>query len=364
MTTLEDEATVSDETVSVYSVNRPYEADQADKANKADKADKVDKVDIMGYLNEDALSEIDKKCADIDVTPEPVPQETNLEHTQVFDIGSTRVYSPAPTDDGYVDEPYEPDPYTVKRQARRKTRNRAGGWQIALLMVVVAGLTWLVSKSAFSVMGSGQDSSEPSVSSVNTSSETVIEFDDSISDTDSSEISEFNTDQLAVGDTGELVLTVQQRLNLLGYLAAESVSGTFDRTTSDAVRQFQKVNGIAQSGIVDKTTYDAMFDDDAATQTTVTTLLPTTTSADIPANTTETTTQPTSATTQSSTAETTTVTTSAETDAPKSTSAETETTTASTAAASTTSATTTVAATVPPSAESAEETAAESVENE
>ena len=304
-----------------------------------------EKVDIMGYLNEDALNEIDEKCADIDVKPEPVSQDTDLEHTQVFDIGSTRVYAPVTADDGYVDEPDEADRYTSGTQVRRKPKKRAGLLQIAALLVVVAGITWLVSKAAFSVMGSGQNGDTQSVPYEYSSSDTVIKkFDDGTSDTVSSSIPEFTANQLTIGDTGELVTTVQRRLNLFGYLASEYVSGTYNQATAAAVKQFQKANALEQSGIVDKTTFDAIFDSDAATQTTVTTLLPTTTTTETTTEptteatteaTTEETTQQTTAATESTTVKTTAEISSDETDATKATSAVTETTTESPAESTT-----------------------------
>ena len=317
---------------------------------------KEEKVDIMEYLNEDALTEIDEKCADIDVSPAPVPQESDLEHTQVFDIGSTRVYAPVTVEDGYVDEPSEPDRYTSGMQAPRKPKKRAGLLQIAALLVVVAGLAWLVSKAAFSVMGSGQDGDTHSAPYEYSSSDTVIkQFDDGTSDTVSSVIPEFDTDQLTVGDTGELVWSVQRRLNLFGYLASASVSGTYDKATAAAVKQFQKANALEQSGVVDKTTFDVMFDSDAATQTTVTTLLPTSTTAETTAvTTTEEPTQQTTTATESTTTETTTETSSHETDASKATSAETE---PATSSATETATTTTLV-------ENTEENVKETVDNE
>ncbi len=303
-----------------------------------------EKVDIMGYLNEDALNEIDEKCADIEVTPTTVSQDTDLEHTQVFDIGSTRVFAPVTENDGYVDEPYETNRYASVAQTHSKPRKRAGLLQIAVLLVVVAGITWLVSKAAFSVMGRDQNGDAQSVPYDDSSSDTVIKtFDDGMSDTVSSDIPEFNTNQLSEGDTGELVSAVQRRLNLFGYLASESVSGTYNKATAAAVRQFQKANGLEQNGIVDKATFDAIFDNDAATQTTVTTLLPITTVAettttpttgaitDAPTEeTTQQTTQQTTVLTESTTMKTTAAMSSDETDATKSTSTVTETMTSTT----------------------------------
>ncbi|MDR3295757.1 MAG: S41 family peptidase [Clostridiales Family XIII bacterium] len=53
----------------------------------------------------------------------------------------------------------------------------------------------------------------------------------------------------AIGDVGLNVFGAQQRLSFLGYTAA--VSGSMDQATSDAVKKFQKENGLYAYGVLD-----------------------------------------------------------------------------------------------------------------
>lgn len=56
---------------------------------------------------------------------------------------------------------------------------------------------------------------------------------------------------------GKDVELVQQKLFELGYLP-EEVDGWFGPKTESAVKEFQKENGFADSGVVDETTYDLL----------------------------------------------------------------------------------------------------------
>lgn len=59
--------------------------------------------------------------------------------------------------------------------------------------------------------------------------------------------------QLQAGDTGELVKTVQQKLQELKLYTAEPTS-TYDDATKEAVTKFQTANNLEATGIVDKAT--------------------------------------------------------------------------------------------------------------
>lgn len=59
--------------------------------------------------------------------------------------------------------------------------------------------------------------------------------------------------ELKLGDTGELVKQVQQKLKDLKLLAKEPTA-TFDEDTVEAVKKFQSTNGLEATGIVDKAT--------------------------------------------------------------------------------------------------------------
>ncbi|MDF2532315.1 MAG: Cell wall lytic [Clostridia bacterium] len=59
--------------------------------------------------------------------------------------------------------------------------------------------------------------------------------------------------QLQIGDTGELVKTVQQKLIQLKHYAGEPTSN-FDEATKEAVAKFQTANSLEATGIIDKAT--------------------------------------------------------------------------------------------------------------
>lgn len=62
---------------------------------------------------------------------------------------------------------------------------------------------------------------------------------------------------LSIGDKGENVRALQQQLKTLGYLTG-SVDGDFGKATEDAVKEFQKVNGLTQDGKAGKNTLDKL----------------------------------------------------------------------------------------------------------
>lgn len=66
----------------------------------------------------------------------------------------------------------------------------------------------------------------------------------------------------SLGDYADEIATIQERLVTLGYLAAEP-DGEFGTKTETAVKGFQTVNALTETGVVDEATYTALFSDDA-----------------------------------------------------------------------------------------------------
>ena len=66
----------------------------------------------------------------------------------------------------------------------------------------------------------------------------------------------------SLGDYADEVALIQERLNTLGYLEAQP-DGEFGSQTETAVKDFQNVNELEETGIVDETTYTALFSDEA-----------------------------------------------------------------------------------------------------
>ncbi|MBR1607205.1 MAG: SH3 domain-containing protein, partial [Clostridia bacterium] len=68
---------------------------------------------------------------------------------------------------------------------------------------------------------------------------------------------------LRAGYTGADVTVVQQRLKDLGYLS--SLSGSYDSATQEAVRSYQKKNGLTADGLAGPSTFSSLFSDGALT---------------------------------------------------------------------------------------------------
>lgn len=67
---------------------------------------------------------------------------------------------------------------------------------------------------------------------------------------------------LTMGDSGDDVLRLQQRLEALGYSDVE-YDGTYDDYTAAAVRDFQQVNGITETGDADDGTQQVLYSGNA-----------------------------------------------------------------------------------------------------
>lgn len=81
------------------------------------------------------------------------------------------------------------------------------------------------------------------------------------------------------------VIDLQQRLIQLGYLPQNFVpNGIYDQTTQQAVREFQRVNGLPVTGTVDAATWRALYDATAPTPIPLPTFTPTPTPTISPTN--------------------------------------------------------------------------------
>ena len=67
---------------------------------------------------------------------------------------------------------------------------------------------------------------------------------------------------LQTGDTGEEVLTIQRRLAELGYTQTET-DGTYGSGTEEAIRDFQSLNGLLETGMCDDVTKRVLLSDEA-----------------------------------------------------------------------------------------------------
>ena len=69
---------------------------------------------------------------------------------------------------------------------------------------------------------------------------------------------------LSVGDKGQDVLEVKTRLKELRYIKDASLSKKYTEKTEEAVREFQRLNGLPETGTVDEATREKLFSDTAA----------------------------------------------------------------------------------------------------
>ena len=91
----------------------------------------------------------------------------------------------------------------------------------------------------------------------NTATRTLMNSNDALS------YSEVNgSDTLKTGSSGTAVKTLQTRLKELGYYTG-SVDGVYDSAVASAVKRFQKLNGLYQTGIAYTTTLTVLYSNSA-----------------------------------------------------------------------------------------------------
>ena len=68
---------------------------------------------------------------------------------------------------------------------------------------------------------------------------------------------------LTIGDKGKTVIELHKRLKELRYIQDKKVSNLFSEKTEEAIRSFQQLNGMPETGILDRATWDAIFSKEA-----------------------------------------------------------------------------------------------------
>jgi peptidoglycan hydrolase-like protein with peptidoglycan-binding domain len=87
----------------------------------------------------------------------------------------------------------------------------------------------------------------------------LAHFDtDSLAQTPVTTTCDPNAQTLKKGDSGEIVVTLQNLLVEKGYIDGDYVDGDFGPGTEAAVKQFQTDNGLTADGIVGPTTWQAL----------------------------------------------------------------------------------------------------------
>ena len=61
------------------------------------------------------------------------------------------------------------------------------------------------------------------------------------------------------GDSGDVVVQIQDVLVSIGYLAPSQITGVYDAATETAVRNFQAANGLKVDGICGSQTLSVLF---------------------------------------------------------------------------------------------------------
>ena len=93
--------------------------------------------------------------------------------------------------------------------------------------------------------------------------ETITSEKEEVADTGASaEEAEEAAMKYSTGDYSDDILKIQERLIALGYMDGEA-DGEYGSMTETAVKSFQTANGLEATGIVEQTTYDKLFSDDA-----------------------------------------------------------------------------------------------------
>lgn len=84
-----------------------------------------------------------------------------------------------------------------------------------------------------------------------------------------------------VGEKSQDVFTMKQRLQELGYIGKGKLTKTFTENTMFSLKEFQKNNGLEETGILDEATEKALFSDEAVRKPHPT-LMPLTTPSPLP----------------------------------------------------------------------------------
>lgn len=71
------------------------------------------------------------------------------------------------------------------------------------------------------------------------------------------------TGTMTIGDKGTAVLEMKQRLQKLGYLQQGSLTKKYNEKTAEAVRAFQRINGLPETGEADAETIRKLYSDEA-----------------------------------------------------------------------------------------------------
>ena len=64
---------------------------------------------------------------------------------------------------------------------------------------------------------------------------------------------------LSIGDKGKTVIELHRRLRELRYIQDKKVSNLFSEKTEEAIRSFQQLNRMPETGILNQATWDALF---------------------------------------------------------------------------------------------------------
>ncbi|MED5046162.1 peptidoglycan-binding protein, partial [Geobacillus stearothermophilus] len=67
-----------------------------------------------------------------------------------------------------------------------------------------------------------------------------------------------SNDTLAIGSRGAAVSDLQRRLKQLGYFRYPQITGYYGAVTADAVKQFQRANGLPATGRADRATLERL----------------------------------------------------------------------------------------------------------
>ena len=154
---------------------------------------------------------------------------------------------------------YEMDPSYMVRQGR--TVLQAVNFMSGILYPEMSENASSDPASTAEEGNSGEDSSTASESSDTSASSESSPSSDSESASSSSGSS---GTELQVGDTGDEVLQLQERLAELGYFVLEP-TGEFGEGTEQALMNFQLYNGLLATGIANEETLEILYSSNAVT---------------------------------------------------------------------------------------------------
>ena len=150
-----------------------------------------------------------------------------------------------------------------KKQRMGKEERKSFFRRIRVLLLVTAGVlltAFVIIPASFDILDIAPVVVEVSEAMVNLPSPTPVVTAAPVQE---AEEEESPYKHLKVGDTDPMVAQIQERLAELNYLDGDEPSETFGEPVAAALKRFQRIHHMTETGEADKLTQEILFSDEA-----------------------------------------------------------------------------------------------------